>query len=234
MDALCSADEVSLSHSHHFRISSYIHLKELEVTSDVAKLHYACNPSRSSLVSQCNTFCFFPFVLDEMASLWTEHLILKQSHFFDSSKGLGGHCFLLYEPSLPSDLSLFYMKHMMMGTVFRPDGTSSCPLFSSSSSLFTSSVDLMQWVNSQQNLHFNQLICFRHFDAALFALTRNETVKKFMAGIGTALVIGFNEYESSLFITCHDSRYSQKAVGRTSTSTRYGFAKVSLRSLNPI
>ena len=199
------------------------------MSADVATLLYSCSPARSTLVSQRNTFCFFPFVLDELAALWTEHLNIKQTHFFETSKVMGGHCFLLYEPSLPSELSLYYTKQMMMGCFFKPDGTfTPAPPLPSSPS--PSPLDVLHWTSTQTHIYFNQLTCFRHFDAALFTLTRSESIKKFLSGIGTAFVIGFNEAEASLFITGHDSRYSQKAVGRTTTSTRYGFAKISLRT----
>ena len=75
---------------------------------------------------------------------------------------------------------------------------------------------------------FDQLECFRHFDKTLFSLIKKEKVKKFMEGVGTAIVLGYSEVGCELFVTCHDSRYSSKEVGMTSTTTKTAYASWTL------
>ena len=75
---------------------------------------------------------------------------------------------------------------------------------------------------------FDQLECFRHFDKTLYHLIKKEEVKRFIKGVGTAIVVGYTEVGSELFVSCHDSRYSSKEVGMTTTMTKRAYASWTL------
>jgi hypothetical protein len=211
----------------------------LGLSADVARIFYSCNPTRSNLVKSWHFFPFFPFTIEEMISLWGAHLELKQKQIYELSQTLGGNCFLLFVPTLPTDLAYFYTRRLLAGYLFKSDGSCSATTTTTTTNLssalsysFTSSTASL--ASCQSLNHLNQAQCFRHFDAVMISFTRNENVKKYLSGLGTALVIGFSEHDSNLFCTCHDSRYSMKAVGMTTTSTRTCFESVSLRSTTPL